>query len=170
VYEIDNVRGKVTYPSNYRAGVMFEKRADIANNKYANWSLGIEYAATNWNQYRFYGQPDLVQNSWQLRIGGQARPEPASGLFSRMSYRGGFFIGRDYVKVGSNLPLVGATFGLTVPVGNYNRLALSQFSVVNLAFEYVKRGNKNNVLRDNLFRISVGFSLTDLWFGKHKYD
>jgi len=45
-----------------------------------------------------------------------------------------------------------------------------QASMINLGFEYVKRGNKSNILSENLYRLSVGFSLTDLWFiGKTKY-
>jgi hypothetical protein len=36
--------------------------------------------------------------------------------------------------------------------------------------EYAKRGNNSNVIKENLFRISVGFNFTDFWFGKHKYD
>ena len=42
--------------------------------------------------------------------------------------------------------------------------------MVNLAFEYGKRGNDDNLLKENLFRISVGFNFTDLWFGKRKYE
>ncbi|MCH5690974.1 hypothetical protein LWM68_46145 [Niabella sp. W65] len=45
-----------------------------------------------------------------------------------------------------------------------------QASMINLSFEYIKRGNNSNILRENLYRLSVGFSLTDLWFGgKTKY-
>jgi hypothetical protein len=170
VYENLGVKGKVVYPASYAAGFTLEKRADLVNRKYANWSVGLEYTATSWNQYRFFGATDLVQNNWQLKLGGQVRPEPSLAFFSRMSYRAGFFIGSDYIKIGSDLPVVGVTFGMGVPVGNFNRQAPGQFSILNLAFEYEKRGNKSNLLRDNLFRISVGFSLTDLWFGKHRYD
>jgi hypothetical protein len=42
--------------------------------------------------------------------------------------------------------------------------------MLNLAFEYLKRGNNNNLLKENLFRFSVGLNLSDLWFGKRKYD
>ncbi len=57
-----------------------------------------------------------------------------------------------------------------LPLANYNRLALGQASIINLSLEYVKRGNNDNLLKENIFRVSVGLSLSDLWFGKHKYE
>ena len=57
-----------------------------------------------------------------------------------------------------------------LPVVNYSRLSQNQFTVVNLAFEYARRGNDENVLKENLYRFSVGFNLTDLWFGKRRYE
>ncbi|MEJ7674756.1 MAG: hypothetical protein WKF59_19180 [Chitinophagaceae bacterium] len=41
---------------------------------------------------------------------------------------------------------------------------------MNLAFEYGNRGNKNNNVRENIMRISVGFALSDLWFRRYKYQ
>jgi hypothetical protein len=62
------------------------------------------------------------------------------------------------------------SFGMGLPLDNYNNLARTQFSRINLAFEYTKRGNSSNLLRENLYRLSLGVSLSDLWFGKAKYD
>jgi hypothetical protein len=47
---------------------------------------------------------------------------------------------------------------------------MNQSTMVNLAFEYSKRGNNDNLLKENMFRVSLGFNFTDLWFGKKKYD
>jgi hypothetical protein len=57
-----------------------------------------------------------------------------------------------------------------LPLPNYNSLARAQSSVLNLTFEYVKRGNNQNLLKDNIFRISAGLSFSDLWFNKRKYE
>ena len=46
----------------------------------------------------------------------------------------------------------------------------NQFTFINLGFEYGKRGNNTNLLRENMFRITVGFTLSDLWFIKKKYN
>jgi hypothetical protein len=42
--------------------------------------------------------------------------------------------------------------------------------VLNLALEYERRGNNENVLKENVFRISVGLNFSDLWFSKRKYE
>ena len=57
-----------------------------------------------------------------------------------------------------------------LPIANYNRLAQGQYTLINLAIEYNKRGNNSNLLKDDLFRVSLGLSLSDLWFIKRKYE
>ena len=70
----------------------------------------------------------------------------------------------------NDLPAMGITYGMGLPIGNYNRLGRNEFSMLNLAFQYAKRGNNDNLLKENIFRISAGFNLSDLWFIKKKYD
>jgi hypothetical protein len=170
VFEQKNIKGKITYPAGYGLGFVLEKKPDLQNNKYASWLLGVDFVQNNWNEYRFYGAADSVHNNWELRIGGQVRAEPKKSYFSRVTYRGGFFVGQDYIHVGNNLPLAGISFGMGLPIDNYNRLSPAQYSLINLSFEYIKRGNNSNLLKENLFRISVGLSLSDLWFVKKKYE
>jgi hypothetical protein len=68
------------------------------------------------------------------------------------------------------LPQFGVSFGMGLPVANYSQLARGQATVINVAFEYGKRGNNTNILKENMFRISFGLSLSDIWFVKRKYD
>jgi len=89
--------------------------------------------------------------------------------FGNVAYRAGFFIGPDYIQVKKKLPLLGASLGFGLPLRNFNRLN-NQVTMINVAFEYIKRGNNDNLLKENLFRFSVGFSLSDLWFAKKKYE
>jgi hypothetical protein len=42
--------------------------------------------------------------------------------------------------------------------------------VINILLEYGNRGNKDNAIRENFFRVGVGLALTDIWFIKRKYD
>ena len=131
--------------------------------------LGVDYVTSKWDDYRFFTETDAVKSNWQLRVGGQVRPRPRDNYFSNVAYRAGFFIGPDYINVGKELPQFGASFGLGLPIANYTR-GLGQFTVLNLGFEYSKRGNNNNSLKENLFRLSVGLNFSDLWFTKRKYD
>jgi hypothetical protein len=168
VSEQKNIAGSVVYPSSFTLGFIIEsKQPDL---KKTGWLIGMDFVQTSWKDYRFYGMMDSVRNNWELRIGGQLRPAFQKNYFSRLTYRAGFFIGPDYIKLNENLPQYGFTFGMGIPLINYNRLSPNQATFINLAFEYAKRGNNQNLLRENLFRISAGFSLSDFWFIKRKYD
>lgn len=163
-----DIKGKIVYPSSYTAGFVIEK---IVSAQKAGWMLGVDFAQGNWSEYRFYGQADpTVRNKWEMKLGAQLRPVPKSNYFSNVAYRAGFFIGRDYIQVQNDLPLMGVSLGLGLPIRNYNRLSPGQATIVNLAFEFIKRGNNDNLLKENLFRISAGFSLSDFWFVRKKYE
>jgi hypothetical protein len=117
-----------------------------------------------------FGQGDSVQNSWLLKTGMQIIPAPGKNYLSRVVYRLGFHTGPDYIRVGRKLPQTGLSFGLGLPVANYNKMNPGQATLINLAFEYGRRGNSNNFLRENIFRVSAAFSLSDFWFVKRKYE
>ena len=169
VSEQKNIKGALSYPSSYGIGFVLEKIEDTKAKK-AGWVFGMDFVQTNWSNYLFYGRSDSLRNSWELRIGGQIQPVLEKNFFSKISYRAGFFIGPNYVKVNQNLPVYGVSFGMRIPVINYNRLSLNQVTFLNLAFEYIKRGSTKNLLRENQFRISTSLSLSDFWFIKRKYD
>jgi hypothetical protein len=164
-----NVKGKLIYPSSYTIGFVTQK-LPTPDGKEGGWLFGIDFVNQNWDQYRFFDQTDLVRNKWELRLGTELRPAPKRNYFSNVSYRAGFFIGPDYIKVDQKLSQFGISFGMGLPVVNHNRLSPGQATLINLAFEYGKRGNNNNLLRENTFRFLLGFSLSDFWFIKRKYD
>ncbi|OLY90846.1 hypothetical protein SAMN05444008_117107 [Cnuella takakiae] len=159
-------KGEVIIPASYTYGFVLEHQDE----KGPSWLLGADLVQSKWNQYRFNGARDSVQDNWQIRVGGQWRPEPGSNYFSNVSYRLGFFTGADYIRVGRKLPQYGVSLGLGLPIANYNRLSPGQFTMLNLGFEFIGRGNNENTLKENLFRVSAGFSFSDLWFNKRKYD
>ena len=59
--------------------------------------------------------------------------------------------------------------GFGLPVRRYNQYS-NQYTTLNLALEYSNRGNDNSALRENAFRVSLGFSLSDVWFIKRRYN
>lgn len=162
-----DVKGTLKLPSTFTAGFLLQKFA--LQNKEGGWMLGIDFSTQQWSKYRFYGQADSLRNQWTLRIGGQINPVPRRNYFSNVAYRFGFFTGPDYVKVGSKLPILGGSFGLGLPMA-ISRQAPNQATFINLAFEYLRRGNNDNIVRENQFRFSLGFSLSDIWFIKRKYE
>jgi hypothetical protein len=57
----------------------------------------------------------------------------------------------------------GITFGLSLPIGN--------FSKANIGVEIGKLGTKNaGLIEEKYTNIMLGFSLSDIWFIKRKYD
>lgn len=165
-----NIKGIVQLPASFTFGFTFQKPVImIKNRKEAGWLFGVDFTTTKWDKYRFYGQTDSVKSNWEIRAGGQITPVPTKNYFSNVTYRAGFYYGPEYIKVGQKMNRFGATFGMGLPIA-LNRQAPNQFTIINLAFEYMKRGNDNNKLKENLFRFSLGFSFSDLWFGKRKYD
>ncbi|MBS1919902.1 MAG: hypothetical protein JST17_06600 [Bacteroidetes bacterium] len=169
VYEQNNSKGKIIYPASYGVGFTLEKPSDGKNR---GWQFGADLVQTQWSNYRYYNEPDSVHNKWELRLGGQLWPALSStkkGYWNYVSYRAGFFIGPDYLKINNNLQQYGISLGVGLPLA-YTRQNPNQTTMINVTAEYIKRGNNSNLLKENLFRLSVGFALSDLWFIKRKYD
>lgn len=167
VYDSKDVKGKIEIPASYTIGFVLEKKS--YSNKEGAWLIGVDFNQQNWDQYRYYGLKDSVKNKWELRVGGQFSPVPKRNYFSFVSYRFGFFTGPDYIRTGQDLSQTGVSLGLGLPM-KISRQAPNQNTNINLTFEYIKRGNNDSKLKENLFRFSLGFSLSDIWFQKRKYD
>ncbi len=160
-YREKNVSGKVQYPASFGAGAIFDKPG--------KWLIGVDYVMEKWSGYRFYGEKDLVQDSWEIRVGGQLMPQGGKNYWSNVGYRAGANFGRDYIFVQDrNLNKWSASAGVALPMRK--PAYTNQFSVINLTLEYGQRGNKQNSVRENFFRFAVGLSLSDIWFLKRKYD
>lgn len=163
-----DVPGTVVYPASFTGGVIYER---APGERVRGWTLGADYVRNSWEQYRFFGATDSVQNNFELRVGAQLVPIATPSRYGQaVTYRFGFFVGQDYIRYRKELPVYGLSFGMGLPVVNYSRLSQNQYTVVNLSFEFARRGNDSNVLKENLFRVSMGLNLTDLWFGKRKYE
>ena len=165
VFEQRDVKGELVYPGMYKAGFVIQRVKD----NFSGWMIGADFSQGKWNDYRFFGQQDSVKDNWEISVGAAFNGKPGSNYFSNVTYRLGFFTGPDYISAKGDLPQIGVTFGMGLPLRNYNRLT-NQSTLINLAFEYGKRGNDDNVLKENLFRLSVGFNFNDVWFRKRKYD
>jgi hypothetical protein len=165
VYKQNDIKGQVVYPSSYTAGFVYNSYETDGR----GYLVGVDYTTSKWSEYRFFGQPDQVQDNWKLKAGGQFNPKASTNYFSRITYRLGFSVGQDYIKVDNKLPIFGTSAGLALPIRT-SRLAPNQYNAINISLEYLKRGNKDNALKENVFRFSVGFNFTDLWFVKRKYE
>lgn len=166
-----DVKGKLTYPSSFNVGFIIEQ---LPSSDKQGWLIGVDYITSNWDDYRFNGQTDAVRSNRELKIGGQIRPAIKNSYRSLLAYRAGVFFGDDYIYLNNQkLSLWGISAGISLPIANLKDPTArfrSQFSVVNISAEYIKRGNNSNPINENQFRLSFGFTLTDRWFTKRKYD
>ena len=164
-------KGSFVYPMSFTGGFILQK-PQINPTAEAGWLIGLDFTHTDWNNYRIDKNADPnLRSNWQVKLGTELNPMRKNNYFSNVAYRLGFFTGPDYVYLNNTaMPVYGITFGMGLPLINYNgAMARYQLSVLNLGFEYVKRGNNQNLIKENQFRISAGFSLSDLWFIKRRY-
>jgi len=157
-----NIKGKLDYPSTVGVGLMIEKQD--------RWMVGMDFIKTSWDNYRFFGEADAVKSNWMLKVGGQITPNllKAKNYWNLVTYRAGFNVGPDYISANGKLPQFGITAGAGFPVRR--NPYTNQYTSINLGLEYGKRGNNNNIITENIFRITLGLTLSDLWFVKKKYD
>ena len=106
------------------------------------------------------------------RVGVLFCPNPLDfeNYWSTVSYRAGFTTGKDYINFDDNgLKISTFSLGVGLPIRKYRSYDY-QFSVLNLAFQIGKRGSSSNSFQENYYQITVGYSLSDIWFNKRKYD
>jgi hypothetical protein len=170
VYTSTGTRIDIEMPATYTIGAMLHKSFSGAGGSFDSWMIGAELETSKWSQFRYGGLPDKLTDYWQLRIGGQFLPSSTSTtLLGRSVFRFGVNFGKDYINADNNeLKTFSGSFGIGVPIrprGTY-----TQVTNLNLALEAGKRGSGVNNVTESYFRISAGFSLSDIWFHKRKYD
>jgi hypothetical protein len=159
--------GTVKLPASYNVGFTYTN---------PHWVLGADINYAAWSQYSFYGTKDAVQNSTMLRVGAQyyaaTQTTPTKKYWSFVKYRAGFYYGNDYIKLNDkSKPDYGVTTGIGMPLTSFQRLRFGDFVMLNTGVEIGQRGNKTNQsLRENIFRVNIGVSMTAAWFQKRKYD
>jgi hypothetical protein len=168
-----NIRGKVELPSNITAGIALHKKITTVRGSFDQWVIGVELNQSNWKDgYRFYGVTDQVRNATMFRAGAQLCPNPFAfeNYWSTVTYRFGLFSGNDYINVNNNgLKVIGLTMGLGLPIRKYRSYDY-QFTLLNLALQMGRRGESASNFRENFVQLTVGYSLSDVWFNKRKYD
>jgi len=165
VLYINNEPNNIVLPRNYGFGISFSR-----NNKF---TIGADYFQQNWEDASFLGVKDSLENSNRISAGFEYTPNYRSqnNYFQRVKYRAGLHYGKTYLQLrGNQLNKYGVSFGLCFPVPKTPFNQLSE-SLVNLTFEFGKRGTlNNNLIKENYALISLNLTLQDVWFKKHKWQ
>jgi hypothetical protein len=152
--------GKIAFPATYAFGATYSN---------LHWIVGAEFETTQWTSFSNFAEKDPLQNSYRVKIGAQYFPatsktDPKKKL-AFLRYRAGAYYGTDYIKSRREF---GVTFG-TGFILMANRFG--EYASLNTGFDYgIRNSNVASTLRENIFRINVGLSLSGAWFRKRKYD
>ena len=152
-------KGKVVIPRNLGIGFTFRYNDKL--------TIGADYFSQNWSEATFFGENDSLINSNSLHAGLEFVPNRFAlrNYLNRINYRIGGYYSNTYLQLeGKQLEDFGISFGVGLPL-NRNR------SMINLSFEYGKRGTqKNNLIEERYGTISFSLTLYDIWFQKLKFD
>ncbi|MCZ2472574.1 hypothetical protein G9H62_06970 [Aquirufa ecclesiirivi] len=141
----------------------------VSLEKLANWMIGIDYSRTDWTKVdNNLGRSTKLPVSSRWSIGGEYTPdfEAISNYFKRATYRAGFsYSTTPYDYLGNSKYAVDKYFSLGVA------LPLRNLSFLNIAYQIGKRGVlADNGLEEQYQRITIGLTLSDLWFQKVKLN
>ncbi len=154
------INTKILLPTDFKFGVSYEKSLKYA--LYADVSMG------KYSQFKnLIGVNEGLKDNYTFGIGGEYFPDFTSLKFlKRAVYRAGFNFGTSpysHVKTGEQLKDVNVAFGIGLPLRNS--------SFINIGYTAGRRGTKTNGgILENYNKISIGFTLNDLWFIKTKID
>ncbi len=140
-------------PDYFRLGVTIGKPSE--------WLAGADFSYQNWENFKNFEANDTLKNSYTLNVGGERRTK-------KLIYR----LGGRYTKTYLNLNETQLDdYGVTVGIGIQKLLPKRPPSAINIAIEVGQRGTlENNLLKEQYVRFHLGFTLTDSWFNRSKYD
>jgi len=128
--------------------------------------IGIDYSWQDWTKYSYFGGNDSLKNSSKISVGGEIIPKYASvsKYWKKIHYRFGAKYQKTYLELkGNQLKEMAVSIGFGFPL----RRTLSTF---NVGVEYGSRGTTDqNLIKENYFKISFGFSVYEYWFRKPKF-
>ncbi len=158
-----NQKSTISLPLEQGIGIGFKKAERI--------SAVADFAITNWKNFKFLENTSLLKNNYRLAAGVNFVPQKyAAGngaFFKKVNYRFGLSYQTGYIELkNSTLANYAATIGFGLPVG-IGRLS----SMVNIGLQVGQMTTTNSALiKENYFRINFGFTFSDRWFQKFKYD
>ncbi len=175
----ENKTGKTNMPFGYSAGLSL-----TYNN---TWMLAVDYKTDQWGTMKNSLFTDTFSNSSQWNFGLAFRPDANVEMFrtkdknkfsANLEYRLGFrmlntgYLFKDNKGQINPLKEYGISFGIGIPKTRleYDSKRMIIKSMVNITGEYIHRGNTNNgMIAENLYRLTIGFTLADIWFKQRKF-
>jgi hypothetical protein len=162
ISKVEIANGKLKLPLLNHFGVSWQK-----DGKYL---IGAEYSTGNWAGLVVPGNSQTLQNSQSYMLGGQITPNmnALNNYFALIDYRLGVRYDKTYININNtDIKQYTLSFGLGLPLPRNN----TAFYKINFAAEVGRRGTfTNNLIRENIINLHLGFTLNDSWFAKYKFD
>jgi len=166
-------KGKIAIPSKLSVGYGIQNKN--------LWAISLDYTSQKMSSYSNPLSPSTLVDISRYSLGFMVNPKRAENSGSGLSkiksieWRTGFFYqtGPYAVKINNSLTPIseyGINFGAGIPmVKKYDKQAYTSY--VNLGVQYSQRGNTNNgLVMENVLRLNLSVSLSDLWFRRYNYN
>lgn len=145
------------------------RKFGVSLEKIARWMVGVDFISTDWTKVENnLGQARALPVSNKWIVGGEFTPdfESVSNYLKRTTYRAGFsYQTTPYAMSESSPYAVDMNFSVGAA------LPLRNLSYLNVSYQFGKRGTlSQNGLEEQYHRISLGLTLSDLWFVKQKIN
>jgi hypothetical protein len=155
----------------YDMTLPLEQGFGIGYKKGERLNVVADFAVTVWDDFRAPHQPGFLRNSFRTGAGVQYVPEKqAAGrgaIWKRCNYRfGAGYHSGDVSLAGRSISTMFVSAGIGLPVG-IGRMS----SMINVALQAGQTGTTaSGLVKENFFRVHVGFTFCDRWFQKFRYD
>lgn len=158
---VDKVRAstKQTIPEFYGAGVSLASRKMV---------VGIDYLFQGWSGIESGSKIVTYKNMnrWVVGVSYTPNPYDVRKYWRRITYQAGASLNDSYLRVsGSSGINYRFTYGMVFPLKNT--------SSIYFGLEYGRNGfpvRNRSSIRENYFKLTLGFSFKDAWFIRHKFD
>lgn len=163
-YRLLNQSGQITLPVEQGFGLGFKKGERL--------NIVADFATTAWKNFKYLDDVNDFKDNYRVSVGFNYVPEKYAGgrgsFYRRVNYRAGVSYNSGYIQVNNKLISdYQVSLGLGIPVGASRYVS----SMVNVALHYGQVAyNVPGVVKDNYFRVSFGFTFSDRWFQKFRYD
>jgi len=161
----DTLSKKTTFVQN----LPVSRKFGVSLEKVAKWMVGVDFISTDWTKVENnLGQSRALPVSNKWVIGGEYTPdfESVSSYLKRSTYRAGFSYQTTPYSISETSPYA---VDMSVSIGA--ALPLRNLSYLNISYQFGKRGTlSQNNLEEQYHRISIGLTLSDLWFVKQKIN
>jgi hypothetical protein len=152
-------KNTITLPHTLGFGLAFERNDQ--------WLVGLDANWQNWKDFKIGNQPDSLQNSWNIAIGGEFTPPytSISKYWSRVTYRLGARYNQTYLNIyNESINEFGISFGLGLPLPR-------SLTTIDLSVEIGRGGTTaKNLIQETFVNFTLGVSIYERWFVKRRYN